>query len=483
MSPEFALAGPEQIVWTVSQLTASIKEALESAFPDVWVQGEVSKVTRSAAGHIYLRLKDENAVIDAVIWRGTASRVKFNLDEGLAVVARGGVEVYAPRGSYQLIVREIQPVGVGALQLAFRQLVEKLEKEGLFRPEHKVPIPLFPRRIGIVTSPTGAAIRDMIRVIQRRWPPAEIYLLPRRVQGEGAAEEIAAGIRLLNRERRDLDVIIVGRGGGSLEDLWPFNEETVARAIFVSTVPVISAVGHETDFSISDFVADVRAPTPSAAAEMVVPDRQAVAQSLAATLSRITRGLRHQLERLRDDLALFESNRHFRFPQEMVLSRVQTIDDLLTRLAAVMRDQWTRLRFRLERATAGLAQHAPRAAHERAVGRVKMAAHRLATAERTLLAHRWLATVDRLSGRLGDLNPNRILARGYSRTVLERTGRTLTRAADARPGDVLQTHLAEGELKSRVTERSPRRPEDQSSLPRPDKTGRDTPKTLFDEEP
>ena len=472
----------EEAPQTVWELTSRIRDALETEFPDAWVVGEISNLNRHTSGHVFFTLKDERAAIRCVLWKSSAGRLSPEIRDGVEVEVRGHIGVFEKQGNYQIYVSSVRPRGLGALEVALRKLKEKLQKEGLFDAARKRPLPRFPRRVGVVTSPTGAAIRDIIQVMTRRWPAVQIVLAPARVQGEGAAAEIVRGIEDLNR-LGDVDVMIVGRGGGSLEDLWPFNEESVARAIYASGVPVVSAVGHETDFSISDFVADVRAPTPSAAAEMVVPDRQAVAQSLAATLSRITRGLRHQLERLRDDLALFESNRHFRFPQEMVLSRVQTIDDLLTRLAAVMRDQWTRLRFRLERATAGLAQHAPRAAHERAVGRVKMAAHRLATAERTLLAHRWLATVDRLSGRLGDLNPNRILARGYSRTVLERTGRTLTRAADARPGDVLQTHLAEGELKSRVTERSPRRPEDQSSLPRPDKTGRDTPKTLFDEEP
>jgi exodeoxyribonuclease VII large subunit len=485
---------------TVWELTSRIRDRLETAFPDVWVVGEISNFNRHTSGHVFFTLKDERAAIRCVLWKSGTGRVAPEIRDGVEVEVRGHIGVFEKQGNYQVYVSSVRPRGLGALEVAFRKLKEKLQKEGLFDAARKRPLPRFPRRVGVVTSPIGAAIRDIVNVMTRRWPAAEIVLAPARVQGEGAAAEIVRGIQNLNR-LGDVDVMIVGRGGGSLEDLWPFNEEAVARALFVSAVPVVSAVGHETDFSISDFVADVRAPTPSAAAELVVPDRRAVAAGLDATLARMTRGLRHMVDRLRDELALFESNRHFRFPQEMVLSRVETIDDLLTRLAAVMRDQWTRLRFRLERATAGLAQHAPRAAHERAVGRVKMAAHRLAAAERTLLAHRWLATVDRLAGRLEDLNPNRILARGYSRTVLERTGRTLTRAAETRPGDALQTHLAEGELRSRVTQTrggsadtagTPPRP-DEPAVPqapketgrrytRPGKTGRDAQKTLFDQD-
>jgi len=471
---------------TVWELTSRIRDALETEFPDVWVVGEISNFNRHTSGHVFFTLKDARAAIRCVLWKSGAGRLSPEIRDGVEVEVRGHIGVFEKQGNYQVYVSSVRPRGLGALEVALRKLKEKLQKEGLFDAARKRALPRFPRRVGVVTSPTGAAIRDIIHVMTRRWPTIEIVLAPARVQGEGAAAEIARGIENLNR-LGGVDVMIVGRGGGSLEDLWPFNEEAVARAIYASRAPVVSAVGHETDFSISDFVADVRAPTPSAAAEMVVPDRQAVADALGATFTRMTRGLRHQLERLRDDLALFEANRYFRFPQEMVLARVQTVDDLLARLSAVMRDQWTRLRFRLERATGDLAQHAPRAAHERAVGRVRMATQRLATAGRMLLAHRWLANVDRLAGRLEDLNPSRIFARGYSRTVLERTGRTLTRAADARRGDMLQTHLAEGRLESRVTESAdaavpPPTREAGGRGARAGRTGRGASPTLFDEE-
>ena len=478
---------PERPV-TVGELTRRITATLEMEFPDVWVVGEISNFNRHTSGHVFFTLKDERAAIRCVLWKSSAGRLSPEIKDGVEVEVRGHVSVFEKQGNYQIYVSSIRPRGLGALEVAFRKLKDRLQKEGLFDPARKRPLPRFPRRVGVVTSPTGAAIRDILKVLARRWPAAEIVVAAARVQGEGAAPEIVRGIENLNR-LGDIDLVIVGRGGGSLEDLWPFNEESVARAIYASGVPVVSAVGHETDFSISDFVADVRAPTPSAAAELAAPDRQAVAAALDATFVRIARGLTHTLDLLKDELALFEANRHFRFPQEMVLARVETVEDLLARLTAVMRDVWTRLRFRLERATGGLAQHAPRAAHERAVGGVAMAIHRLAAAERTLLAHRWGANVERLAGRLEDLHPNRILARGYSRTVLERTGRTLTRAADARAGDMLQTHLAQGELASRVTnERSqsaaglrPAAPDDAAAPQRPPgKPRRDKGPSLFD---
>ena len=468
--------GPE----TVWELTARIRDTLEIEFPDVWVVGQISNFKRHTSGHFFFTLKDDRAAIRCVLWKSSAGRLPSDIADGLEVEARGHIGVYEQSGNYQLYVTSLRPCGLGALEVAFRKLKEKLEKEGLFAPAHKRPLPRFPRRIGIVTSPTGAAIRDIIHILARRWPAAEIILAHARVQGEGAAAEIVRGIRNLNR-LGGMDVLIVGRGGGSLEDLWPFNEESVARGIYASAVPVISAVGHETDFSISDFVADVRAPTPSAAAEIATPDRREVEGALVSTLARLTRNLRHSLERIRDNLALFEGNRHFRYPQEMVLSRVQRMDDLAQRLSSVVRDLWTRLRFRLERTTGDLARHAPHAAYEASVASVRMMAFRLAAAARTLLVHRWAARVDRLAGRLGDLSPEQVLARGYSRTVLERTGRTLTRAADARPDDLIRTHLADGSLRSRVTESLKPVQTRGAAEPRPRPRGTDSQPTLFDE--
>ncbi len=256
-------------IYSVRELTQEIKVHLETSWPEVWVAGEISNLRPAQSGHLYFSLKDEAAQLRAVMFRFSASSLRFAPEAGLAVLASGHLTVYEPRGEYQLIVEHLEPQGIGELQLAFEQLKKKLAGEGLFAPERKRPIPPFPRRIGIVTSPAGAAIRDMIQVLTRRFPPIEILVAPVNVQGRTAAPEIAAAVRQLGKE--DVDLILVGRGGGSIEDLWAFNEEEVARAIFESPHPVISAVGHETDFTIADFVADLRAPTPSAAAELAVP--------------------------------------------------------------------------------------------------------------------------------------------------------------------------------------------------------------------
>jgi exodeoxyribonuclease VII large subunit len=437
--------GPE----TVWELTARLRDALETKFPDLWVVGEISNLSRHSSGHVFFTLKDAQASVRCVVWKSAAARLPREVADGVEVEVRGHIGVFEKQGNYQIYVSSLKARGAGALEVALQKLKERLEREGLFDPDRKRPLPRFPRRIGVVTSPTGAAIRDIINILTRRWPAAEIVLAPARVQGEGAAAEIVRGIQNLGR-LGGIDVMIVGRGGGSLEDLWPFNEEIVARAIYAAPVPVVSAVGHETDFSISDFVADVRAPTPSAAAELVVPDRREVAAALGATLTRLARNLKYVLDRLNDNLALFEGNRYFRYPHEVVLARVQALDDLESRLSAAVRERGSRRMLRLERAAAELARHSPWARHQAAVATLRMQTHRLRTAEQTLLAHRWTAAVDRLAGRLEDLNPDRVLARGYSRTELERTGRTLVRAADASPGDLLRTHLAEGELRSRV---------------------------------
>ncbi len=271
-------------VWTVSELTGQIRAVLENDFADVGVRGEISNLARPRSGHVYLQLKDDSAQIRAVLWKSQAQRVVFDLEDGLAVRAFGDVTVYPPRGEYQLVIRQIEPEGIGALELAFRQVVARLQAEGLFDPARKRGLPRFPRRIVVVSSPTGAAVRDFVNVAHRRWPQAEILIAPSKVQGEGAAEEIVDAIGLANRVV-DVDFLVLARGGGSLEDLWAFNEEIVARAIFGSAVPVVSAVGHEVDVSVADLVADLRAPTPSAAAELCVPDLREV-QTLLDTLGR-----------------------------------------------------------------------------------------------------------------------------------------------------------------------------------------------------
>jgi exodeoxyribonuclease VII large subunit len=326
-------ASPDRKTLSVSALTALIKATLEGCFDDIWVVGEVSRCTQASSGHMYLTLKDENAVISAVIWRNTASRLSTRPEEGMEVIVRGNIDVYPPRGGYQLIIRQLEPRGLGALQVAFEKLKEKLREEGLFRPEIKQQLPAFPRRIGIVTSPTGAAVRDIINVITRRYP-VELLLAPVRVQGGAAAGEIAHAIELLNDPALELDLIIAGRGGGSLEDLWAFNEEVVARAIQRSRLPVVSAVGHEVDFSISDFTADVRAATPTEAGELVVPDRAELLQRLDGLRSRLAGGLTRVTERGRRRLESLTSRYAFRRPESLLRERAQRLDDLLGRLLA-----------------------------------------------------------------------------------------------------------------------------------------------------
>jgi exodeoxyribonuclease VII large subunit len=388
-------------ILTITQLTARIKGLIEENFSDVWAEGEVSNLTVPQSGHAYFTLKDEQSQVRAVLFRSSQRFLKFTLQHGMQVICRGRVSVYEPRGEYQFIVDYIEPKGMGALQLAFEQLKERLEKEGLFSLERKKPLPLLPRRIGVVTSPTGAAIRDILRVIKRRHPRMHLLLYPVPVQGSEAAPSIVEAIRHFNR-RQAVDVMIVGRGGGSLEDLWAFNEEAVARAIFASTIPVISAVGHETDYTIADFVADLSAPTPSAAAEMVARSEESFRELIGSLESNLVRSMRLKTERTRASLREFA--RMLIDPRRLLEQYAQRIDELAARLAS------------------GLKQYVKR--------------------DRALLAS--------LSAGLDHLNPLGILSRGYSVTKKMPDETILKNAADLRPGDVISTQLHSGSLISRV---------------------------------
>ncbi|HTR80699.1 MAG TPA: exodeoxyribonuclease VII large subunit [Bacteroidota bacterium] len=321
---------PKNIV-SVSEITRRIKGVLEMGFSEVWVQGEVSNIKFHTSGHLYFTLKDEGAQLSAVMWRSRVNQLLFRPNDGMKIIVRGNITVYEPRGNYQIDCLQLQPVGVGELQLAFDRLKQKLNAEGLFDEGHKRPLPAYPQRIGIVTSPTGAAIQDMINILRRRFPSVEVILAPVKVQGIGAAEEIAQAINDLN-ELGKIDVIIVGRGGGSLEDLWAFNEEIVVRAIYNSSTPVVSAVGHEIDFTISDFVADLRAPTPSAAAELVVKDRAEVIdilQNFSYTMQNLINGrVQSEIDRVNSLVGSYSFNR----PLDIVCQRSQTVDNLEHRL-------------------------------------------------------------------------------------------------------------------------------------------------------
>ncbi len=389
---------------TVSQLTAQIKELVENGFPSVWVSGEVSNFSRPQSGHSYFTLKDERAQIRAVMWRGTAAKLKFDLADGLDVICHGNLDVYAPRGSYQLVVDQLQPKGVGALELALRKLREKLAAEGLFDRDRKRKLPAFPRQVAFVTSPTGAAVRDFLEVLRRRWRGVNVLIIPARVQGDGAAQEIVAGIRMANRLSPPPDVLVIGRGGGSLEDLWAFNEEPVVREIAASRIPTVSAVGHEIDVTLSDLAADVRALTPSEAAERVVPSVEELSVRMRGIRERLRAGATRRLMLLRARLEALAGQRTFRRPYELVHDRSRRADELALRANSVM----------------------------------------------------WRMLVDResnvatLNGKLVSLSPLAVLGRGYSITQDAATGAVIRSAAKLRVGQRIVTRFADGAATSSV---------------------------------
>jgi len=317
----------QEKIYTVTEITKEIKGILEETLPSVWVEGEISNYTLHSSGHRYFSLKDENAQIRCTLWKFRGIRLSFEPEDGMRVIAFGNITVYERNGQYQLDVIELIPAGWGRLEIAFQRLKEKLFQEGLFDEEHKKPIPEFPEAIGLVTSPTGAAIRDMIKIIHKRFPSVRIIVNPVRVQGEGAAEEIAQSIEEFN-EFGKIDVMIVGRGGGSLEDLWAFNEERVARAIYDSEIPIISAVGHQIDFTISDFVADLRAPTPSAAAQMVVKDKEELLKELRFNIQKLISYQTSLLEYSKQRLKAAQQSYGFRRPLDLISQRSQRVDEL-----------------------------------------------------------------------------------------------------------------------------------------------------------
>jgi exodeoxyribonuclease VII large subunit len=331
-----SLVKPDKI-YTVSEVTRMVKMELESAFPLLWVEGEISNFHRHHSGHLYFTLKDETSQLRTVMFRGEAGKVPFELEDGLQVVARGRINVYEPRGEYQLIVELLEPKGKGALQLAFEQLKEKLKKEGLFDSALKKKLPVLPKKVGVVTSPRGAAIVDIIRTLERRFARLHILLYPAKVQGEGAAEEIVEGIDYLG-SLPDIDVIIVGRGGGSIEDLWAFNEEKVARAIYRCAIPVISAVGHEIDFTIADFVADIRASTPSVAAEMVIEEEESLRERIGNLEKRLVHNQKFVLQEWKHEVFSLAQHRAFQNMRINLLNLEQKVDDLEMRAWNAMKN-------------------------------------------------------------------------------------------------------------------------------------------------
>jgi len=440
---------PSRRVFTVAELNTAIHGLLEREFADVWVTGEISGTRLAASGHYYFTLKEQDAQLRCVCFRQTARYLKFKPQDGVAVIARGRIDVYEVRGEYQLLVETLEPQGRGALQLAFEQLKKKLAAEGLFDQARKRPIPAFPRRIGIVTSPSGAAIRDLLNILERRFPGLHIRLFPAQVQGEGAVEDVCRGIEHFGASGW-ADVVIVGRGGGSLEDLWTFNEEAVARAIAACPVPVISAVGHETDVTIADFVADLRAPTPSAAAELVVGTRQHVVERIEAAEAKLRQSLRYRLADALRKLHQRGIERATSLLSRRIGRALQRVDEVDYELRARMRSLLV-----LARAHWGELD-----AHLKALDlrlRFAQTRQKLEAADRTA-AETMRASLTRarrryepLAAELQQLSPLRVLDRGYA-IVQDDQGRILKDAADAPPPSAIAVRLARGRLKARVTE-------------------------------
>jgi len=389
---------------SVGELTEQIKDLMEAGFPSVWVSGEISNFARPSSGHLYLTLKDDAAQLKAVMWRGNAQRVRFDLHDGLEVICHGHLEVYAPRGQYQLVIHSLEPRGMGALELALRQLRERLGREGLFDPARKKRLPAFVRQIAAVTSPTGAAIRDFLQVLGRRWRGANVLILPTRVQGEGASHEIAAAIETANRLTRPIDCLVITRGGGSLEDLWSFNEEPVVRAIAASRIPVISAIGHEIDVTLADLAADVRALTPSEAAELVAPAAEELSAGLRQTQKRLAAALRSRSAAARANWERLARNHAFRRPYQRIFDLSRRLDELEARGKRAMRQRLNFFRRHLEA----------------------------------------------LDARLDSLSPLAVLKRGYSITQRMSDRRLIRSAAEVQPGEEISTRFAQGRTVSRV---------------------------------
>jgi exodeoxyribonuclease VII large subunit len=443
---------PARRTLTVTQLTDRIQGVLETELFDLWVEGEISNLKIAPSGHWYFSLKDDNAQVRAVVWKTATRLIKFKPKDGMKVLARGGVRVYAPRGEYQLSVEVIEPLGKGSLQQAFEELKEKLEKEGLFDPARKRPLPMLPRCVGIVTSPTGAVIQDILRVLSRRYANLGVLVYPARVQGPEASWEIVQGIRALNRVS-GLDVLIVARGGGSLEDLVPFNDEMVARALATSRVPTISAVGHETDFTIADFVADLRAPTPSAAAERVVQAKVEFAARIEGLGRRLTGALDLRLARVRARVAGLTSHRVFEAERGRLRSHAQRVDELANRAEVALRRRVERGRERAGRAHERVeAFRWDRQLQER---RETVARHarRMSDLLRARVGD-GRGRLGRLAGKLDSLSPLAVLSRGYA-LVWDGDGRLVRDPSGLHPGDPLRIRVAGGEVPAVVTSKEP----------------------------
>ena len=438
---------PQRRIYTVRDLVSTVRTGLEREYTDIWISGEISNYRPADSGHLYFTLKDGEAQLRVVMFRMQARLLRFRPDNGMEVIARGRVTVYETRGELQLISEYLEPKGAGALQIAFEQLKAKLAAEGLFDDDRKRPIPMLPRSIGVVTSPRGAAIHDMLNVLRRRHATARLLIYPAQVQGEAAASEVAAGIRYFNKSKT-VDVIVIARGGGSLEDLAAFNNEGLARVISASELPVISAIGHETDFTIADFVADLRAPTPSAAAEMVISARQQLEAQIESLGRRLEHGIRYRLMVKRQRFQDLSEHRAVLRMTDAIRRRQQRLDDLSGKLWTSERDKLQSYRRRLELAAIRVRHHDLRRVLQGMRKDLLTVSSQLPRGIRSLIQNR-RAKWEQSAAKLNALSPLNILERGYA-VVFDPAGRPLTDAARVSIGDELKVRLSRGDLDAQV---------------------------------
>jgi exodeoxyribonuclease VII large subunit len=447
MSPMTVSAdAPSRDVYTVTRLNREVRAVLEGSFPTLWVQGEISNLARPASGHLYFSLKDSHSQVRCAMFRNRNRLLKFSPENGMEVITLAAVSLYEGRGEFQLVVERMEPAGVGALQKAFEELKSRLDKEGLFAAARKRPLPAFPDTVGVVTSPSGAAVRDILHVLNRRWPRARVIVYPVPVQGEGAGAQIARALETAGR-RGEADVLILARGGGSLEDLWAFNEEAVARAVFDSPVPVVTGVGHETDFTIADFVADLRAPTPSAAAEAVSPDRVELAERVSGVMNKLLVQTNHRLRKYGELLRYYEK----RLPQpaRRLQHISQHLDGLSLRLLQSQKTMIAVKRSQLLKLQAGISHYNPRHLLKYHDSRCRHLGEQLHTG----MARRLMTLKERLehtAHNLHTVSPLVTLERGYAIVTRVEDNRIIREAASLRPGDAIRTRLARGQIHSTV---------------------------------
>lgn len=437
-------------VLSVKDLNRYIRMKMEgdSRLSDVWIRGEISNFTHHSSGHMYFTLKDEGSRIRAIMFATHNQRLPFIPKEGSRVIARGNVSVYERDGQYQFYAVQMQPDGIGSLYLAYEQLKSKLEEEGLFAAERKRPLPRYPKTIGVITSPTGAAVRDIMITIRRRYPQARAILYPVLVQGKGAAPSIVKAIRTMN-DMAEADVLIVGRGGGSLEELWAFNEEIVARAIYQSNIPVISAVGHETDFTIADFVADLRAATPTAAAELAVPSSAELRGQLVQRQRQLNQGLQQRLKRSRDRLVSLQRSPVLVHPRRYMLQHAERLDMLSQRLQGNLKSQLSLVRQRQKSLHQGLIRYNPRTQAEFAARRKDQVSRQLMNAMQSIMKSK-MSQLQIEMRHLDALSPLKIMSRGYSLVYDEQEQKLVKSIEDVQLGDLVNVRVSDGQLQCQV---------------------------------